>query len=608
MSATVGCAQLSAEGIIETVAGSDPFHEDGVPAIAAQLNSPQGVAVDGAGNLFIADTSNHRIRKVDPAGVISTVAGDRTRGFGGDGAPAIAAQLNSPQGVAVDGAGNLFIADTSNHRIRKVDAAGLISTVAGDGTWGFSGDGGAATTAQLRHPSGVAVDGAGNLLIADTNNYRIRKVDAAGLISTVAGGGMRVPIGDGGPATAARLFRPSGVAMDGAGNLFIADTFNHRIRKVDAAGLISTVAGGSRGDSIGDGGPATAARLSYPSGVAMDGAGNLFIADEFNHRIRKVDAAGIISTVAGGSRGDSIGDGGPATAARLSSPSGVAVDGAGNLFIADTSNHRIRKVTLLPERAPLISSGGIVLANGTPIVNRISANAIVSVYGQGFAPQETQASSPGLDASGKIATNLADTCLKIDGKRVPLFLVFPTQVNAQVPHDLAPGQSQVQVIRGCGAGEEQRSPAATVTTAAVSPAFFNFRNNPDGINPVAAQHGGDPELVGAPGSIPGLALTPAEPGEYVTLFGTGFGATEPPLATGQRGVAGLASEISFAFGGIAVPPEDVYYAGASPCCAGLYQFTVRVPSDTPDGDAPVIATVQDVSTPDGPFLTVRRRQ
>ena len=203
---------------------------------------------------------------------------------------------------------------------------------------------------------------------------------------------------------------------------------------------------------------------------------------------------------------------------------------------------------------------------------------------------------------------MAATCLEIGGKRAPLFYVGPTQINAQVPHDLAPGEAELTIIRGCATANEQRSEAASVTVAAVSPAFFNVPLNRDGRNPLIALHGGGPDLAGAPDL--GAAYTPAEPGESVTLFGTGFGATEPPLATGQipGAAVNLANAVAFTFGGIAAPAQDVFYAGAAPCCAGLYQFTVRVPLGFPDGHAPVVATVQGVSTPEGPYLTVRRPQ
>jgi sugar lactone lactonase YvrE len=255
------------------------------------------VAVDAAGNLFIADTDNQRVRRVDAVtGTITTVAGTGVVGFGvGDGGPAAAAPLTYPHGVAVDAAGNLFIADTGNSRVRRVDAAtGVITTVAGTGAFGFGGDGGPATGASLDKPYGVAVDAAGNLFIADTSNHRVRKVDAAtGVITTVAGNGVWWTYGgDGGPAVAANLAYPFGVAVDAGGNVFIADDSGHRVRRVDAAtGDIATAAGTGVAGYSGDGGPPTAARVLYPYGVAVDPAGNLFIADEVNQRVRKVAAA-----------------------------------------------------------------------------------------------------------------------------------------------------------------------------------------------------------------------------------------------------------------------------------------------------------------------------
>ena len=343
--------KVDSSGVITTIAGARYYHApfggfrgDGGPAVEAELYNPLGVAVDGAGNLYIADTGNHRIRKVDATGTITTIAGTGERDFGGDGGPAVRAALYFPSGVAVDGAGNLYIADTYNHRIRKVDATGTITTIAGTGERDFSGDEGPAVEAELYDPYGVAVDSAGNLYIADTGNHRIRKVDATGTITTIAGTGERGFSGDGGPATAAQLAPPLGVAVDSAGNLYIADTSNLRIRKVDATGTITTIAGTGERDFSGDEGPATTARLTFPRGVAVDGAGGLYIADTYNHRIRKVDATGTITTIAGTGERDFGGDGGPAVRAALYFPSGVAVDGAGNLYIADTYNHRIRKV------------------------------------------------------------------------------------------------------------------------------------------------------------------------------------------------------------------------------------------------------------------------
>src|ERR1035437_6563051 len=322
-------------GVITTVAGGGFGLGDNGPATSAQLGFPEGVAVDSAGNLYIADPGSERVRKVSN-GVITTVAGNGTQGFSGDNGPPTIAQLNGPSGVAVDAAGSLYIADTYNHLVRKV-SNGVITTVAGNGTQGFSGDNGPATSAQLGFPEGLAVDSAGSLYIADQENNRIRKV-SNGVITTVAGGGTS-GLGDNGPATSAQL-TPSGVAADSAGNLYIADTGNIRIRKV-SNGVITTVAGG--GSFLGDNGPATSAQLVNPLGVAVDSAGNLYIPDAGNNRIRKV-SGGVITTVAGGGSAG-LGDNGPATSAELDGPVGVAVDSAGNLYIADQGNNRVRKVS-----------------------------------------------------------------------------------------------------------------------------------------------------------------------------------------------------------------------------------------------------------------------
>ena len=321
VAAVVTGSLARAQRIITTVAGSTRVvRGDGGPATNGSLAFPQGVAVDAAGNLFIADPVNNRIRQVSPDGVIRTVAGNGIRGFSGDGGPATNASLLFPQGVAVDTAGNLFIADTNNHRIRKVSPNGVIRTVAGSG---FSGDGGPAINASLDFPSSVAVDAAGNLFIADAGNNRIRQVSPDGVIRTVAGSGSGGFSGDGGPATNASLLFPQGVAVDAAGNLFIADAGNNRIRQVSPDGVIRTVAGNRSGGFSGDGGPATNASLNFPSGVAVDAAGNLFIADPVNNRIRQVSPDGVIRTVAGKRSGGFSGDGGLATNASLNFPSGV---------------------------------------------------------------------------------------------------------------------------------------------------------------------------------------------------------------------------------------------------------------------------------------------
>jgi hypothetical protein len=332
---------------ISTIAGNGTagFGGDGGPAPSATLHNPADVAVDAGGDVFLADSANNRIRKLTPAGTISTLAGNGTAGFSGDGGPATSAALNSPFGVAVDAGGDVFLADYRNQRLRKVTPAGTISTFAGNGTQGFSGDGGPATGAQLNGPFGVAVDAGGDVFLAESGNQRIRKVTPAGTISTIAGNGTQGFSGDGGPATRAQLFNPEGIAVDASGDIFIADSGNNRLRKVTPAGAISTFAGtGTQGFS-GDGGPATSAALNNPFGVAVDAGGDVFLGDSGNNRIREVTPAGTISTLAGNGTFGFSGDGGPATSAALAGPIGVAVDASGNVFIADTSNNRIRFVT-----------------------------------------------------------------------------------------------------------------------------------------------------------------------------------------------------------------------------------------------------------------------
>jgi sugar lactone lactonase YvrE len=314
--------------LVTTFVGSTFGSTDGV-ATAAQFYYPYGVAVDAAGSVYVADTSNHRIRKITPAGAVSTLAGS-TQGFAsGVGA---AAQFNSPYGVAVDAAGNVYVADNSNHRIRKISPTGVVSTLAGS-TSGYAD--GTGTVAQFNFPSGVAVDAAGNVYVADTSNHRIRKITSAGAVTTLAGSTSGYADGTG---TVAQFNTPRGVAVDAAGNVYVADTVNHRIRKITPAGAVTTLAGSTSGYADGTG---TVAQFNSPYGVAVDAAGNVYVADTSNRRIRKITSAGAVTTLAGSTFG--FGDG-VGAAAQFNTPRGVAVDAAGNVYVADTNNYRIRKI------------------------------------------------------------------------------------------------------------------------------------------------------------------------------------------------------------------------------------------------------------------------
>ncbi|HEV3511650.1 MAG TPA: hypothetical protein VGS05_08080 [Candidatus Sulfotelmatobacter sp.] len=390
---------------VTTVAGG--FVGDGGAATSASFQFPVGMVQDRSGNTYVTDEGGQRIRKITSAGVISTYAGTGIAGFSGDGGPATSAQINSPLSITRDAAGDLVFADALNNRVRKITTAGIISTIAGNGTAGYSGDGGPATSASLKTPWGVAYDAAGNLYISDRGNEVIRKVDTTGTITTFAGNGTAAFCGDGGPATSACLNAPRGLATDGSGNLYIADGLNRRVRKVNSGGIISTVAGNGQGGFSGDGGQATSAAIGNPKGVAVragilyisnagqsrvrnvvlstgiintfigstsgyDGdhhaplstqlylpaamaslsSTSMLVVDTGNIRVRKL-SAGVVTTVAGGF----IGDGKAATAAAMDLPQGVAFDKSGNLYVAEYGGHRVRKVDTTGKITTVVGTG-----------------------------------------------------------------------------------------------------------------------------------------------------------------------------------------------------------------------------------------------------------
>jgi sugar lactone lactonase YvrE len=391
-----------------------------IQATAASLDAPAGVAYDAAGNLYIADLNHNVIREVTVAGIITTIAGTGEQGFAGDGGAATSALLDSPAGVAVDTAGNVYIADTHNNRIRKI-SAGIISTIAGTGVASFSGDGGSVAIATLNHPTALASDASGNLYIADTDNHRIRKITGT-TITTVAGDGEQFFSGDGTAATAAGLDSPNGVAVDAAGNIYIGDTHNQRVRIVNASGMISTLAGNASKSYAGDGGIATSASLARPRGLSVDSAGNIYIADSDNHRIRLIAKTGNITTVAGNGSQGFAGDGGPAVNAALDTPTAPVVQASGVFALSDTRNQLVRQVELngdihtISGKNPgtgsgqgfvetLTLSGASVFAFGTGALTATFSNSNLTATGQVTLLDITSGSIP--SGSATLSANLA---------------------------------------------------------------------------------------------------------------------------------------------------------------------------------------------------------
>ena len=324
---------------------------DGGPPLEAVLYDPTGIYVDHMGNVFVSERRHFRIRKI-VGGIITTVAGNGRQGFSGDGLPGPRAKLNRPEGLDGDSAGNLYVADSFNHRVRRIAPDGTITTIAGTGEPGFSGDGGPATAAQLHSPMDVKLGPAGSLYVVERDNHTVRRISARGTITTVAGTGEAGFSGDGGIGTEAQLNEPYGIAVDRDGNIYVADSGNHRVRKISTEGIITTVAGIGTPGYSGDGGMANRAELNSPQAVLVTAGNELIINDEHNYRIRRVRASGIIETIAGTGEPGFSGDGGPASEARLADPEYLWMDTAGNLYLTDGDNNRVRKV----DRAGIIST------------------------------------------------------------------------------------------------------------------------------------------------------------------------------------------------------------------------------------------------------------
>jgi uncharacterized protein (TIGR03437 family) len=593
--------QITPDGTTAIIAGSgmNGFSGDGGPAVSAEISQPQGVAVDAAGDVYLADWGNNRVRKIDTKGVISTIAGNGKPAFSGDNGPAIAAGID-PFDIALDSAGNLFVVDQSNNRIRKITANGMITTVVGSGLPGYSGDGGSATEAQMNHPTGVAVDHSGNLYIADEGNSVVRRVTSGGEITTIAGNGTFTPSkGDGGPAIAAQL-DPYGIAVDTTGNLYVTDSFNARVRKltpqVVKAVKMSAVSGDGQSGAVGT-------RLAEPLILKVtDNTGDGVPGVVVTFRINPEGAATIDPSPA-----ITLNDGTVSAMVTLGdTPGRITITAAAYALPNLTFS-----LNATGSSAPSISTGGITSAGlSNPPVKALSPNAIVSIFGTNFAPSGTarQVSSADL-VNGQLPTNFAGVCVEFGTVRAPIFAVYPTQLNVQVPA-VAPGNTPVQVIKDCDTPQAVATTPVSVATQATAPEFFYFTTNASGGSPIATVNAVTGGYVGAPGLISGATFTPAKPGDYLTLFATGFGATNPSFLPGvlPTGTAPVTAPVSITFGGVTLDPEkDVLYVGVSQF-AGLYQVNIRVPDGVADGDQPLVITVGGVASPANAFITVKKSQ
>jgi len=497
---------------------------DQVPASSAPLNSPMGVAVDMWGDVFIADTSSQRIRDVGADGIIRDYAGGGASGLGPAGAPPQQTALNAPRGICFDRAGTVFIVDTSNNRVLRVPMGGPVLTAAGNGLAGYTGDGGGAQLAKLNQPAACAVDTAGNLFIADTGNHTIRKVTPDATIHTVAGSGAAGLSGDEGPAVAAQLQGSRGVAVDDNGDIFIADTGNNSIRQVTPDGLIHTIAGQAAAGFGGDGGPAASAQLNGPQGLALDGSGDLYFADTNNNRVRQLQpqAAAL-----------------PATQPPGGSPSPPVVSA-------------VNAASLV---AGPVAPGEILVINGTGIGPPAS---VTGVY----------------DSNGMLPTQAGGAQVLFDGVAAPVLSAQASQITVQAPYTIAGNQSTSVVVQYKG----QPTGSVTLAVASAAPGLFPLVTNQDGSANSAA--------------------SPAPRGSIVTFYETGEGLTSGPNVAGLAAQAPYAVPllpVSLTVAGVSAGAD---YVGSAPGLVGTLQINARIPGGfVPPGQVAVMLTVGAVISP-----------
>jgi uncharacterized protein (TIGR03437 family) len=525
---------------VNNIAGqatTEGYFGDGGPALAAQLDMPLRVAVDAKGNYYVVDYLTHVIRMVTPAGVISTLAGTGAFGFSGDGGIGTQGILSDVHGIAVDSSGNVFLADTANGRVRRIDnSTQFITTVAGNGNFGYAGDGSAAVNATLARPAGVAVDSSGNLYIADYGNYTVRKVDAKGIITTLAGNGNYGFSGDGGAAGKALLANPLALALDAAGDLFIGDSGNLNIREITTDGNIKTVVTGVDAESI-----------------AIDAAGNIIFPNYSNSTIQKILPNGSKVVIAGNGLPGSCCDGINAASAQFNQPYGVAIDSQGRIYVADSGNQLIRLLT------PIGASLSVVNA-ASNLGSTITPGEIVVLYGSGIGPATLVANQP---VGGYFGTQLAGTTVTVGGLSAPLIYTSGNQVAAIVPYSVIGGTSPNITVTYKG-----NSLTANLPVVAAAPGVFTADSS----------GGGQVAAVNQDGTA-NSAAHPAKVGGFVSLYITGDGyeinpgSNDGQLSTPPYSTTYLPVKVT-----IAGQTATVSYSGSAPgFVAGLTQVNVKIP-------------------------------
>lgn len=574
----LACVAASAWGqyVISTIAGLGPgnggYSGDYGPPAAAELWLPTGMAYS-KGVLYIADSGNHCIRQIN-GGTITTFAGTcGTAGFSGDGGAATEAELNSPNAVCVDPNGDVLIADTNNNVVRIVVPSGIISTFAGNQSMGggYTGDGGLATNGKLDAPNAVVSDSAGNIYITDPVNNVIRKVNAVaqcipGTTPQVCGNLFSTAVGTG--ATGGSLSHPNGLAVDAAFSIYVSDT-SHRVLKFSNGGLTVIAGTGNIGGgiNIGDGGPATKALLNNPVGLSLDAAGNLYITDSNEFRVRMVNPAGIISTIAGGAQSGYLGDGGLATSALLDFPHLAIPDGNGNIYISDTENNVIRFLTL---------PGATITANGVGSAASfqppISPGSLATLVGNNLAVGTSSFSTTPLP------TTLGQASVTINGATAPILYASPTQINFQVPWETATGNATVSVtVNG------STSAQVTVPVVAAAPAIFFLSSSQ------AAIENQDFSV--------NSSTNPAHLGTDLIVYMTGSGPVTPAVADGavtpSTGLTQTTLPVSATIGGMSA---HVAFSGLAPGFVGLMQMNIAIPTGLTEGTYPLTITLNGVQT------------